>query len=237
MLGALKFIMYAEELPAVNEKRNIDHHLYADDGQLSDHPSITTVPASIHNLEVCVHEVHNWCTSKRFQLNLNKTEVIWFSTDKLRKIKAIDLDLHDKSDIISPISVICDLGVPIDSKLSMKQHVKKTVSISNYQLRRLKQVRRILSPDIAARLVSAYIVSRLDYCNSVLAGMPHNTIAPLQRVQNAAARLISSLGPHDHIMSTLRDLHRQPVKYRVQYKLCLSDDAHGAHRTQPVVHL
>ena len=55
----LKFITYTEDLPAVIKKCNIDHHLYADDGQLSDHPSIATVPASIHNMEVCVHEVHN----------------------------------------------------------------------------------------------------------------------------------------------------------------------------------
>ena len=103
----------------------------------------------------------------------------------------------------------------------MKQYVNKTVSICYYQLRRLKQVRQILGPDIAARLVSAYIVSRLDYCNSLLAGLPQNTIAPLQRVQNAAARLISSLGSRDHITSTLRDLHWLPVKYRVQYKMCL----------------
>ena len=45
VLGALKFITYTKDLPAVIEKRNIDHHLYANDGQLSDHASIATVPA------------------------------------------------------------------------------------------------------------------------------------------------------------------------------------------------
>ena len=199
MLGALKFITYTEDTPADIEKHNIDHHLYADDGQLSDHPSIATVPASIRNLEVCVHKVHKWCASKRLQQNPNKTEVIWFGTaDKLRKIKALDLDLNVESDIISPVSVVPDLGVLkllIDSELSMKQHVHKIVSICYYQLRRLKQVRHILGPDIAARLVSAYIASRLDYCNSVLAGLPQNIIAPLQRVQNAADRVISSQEP------------------------------------------
>ena len=60
VLGALKFITYTEDFPTVIEKRNIDHHLYADNGQLSDHPSIATVLASIYNLEVCVYEVHNW---------------------------------------------------------------------------------------------------------------------------------------------------------------------------------
>ena len=222
VLGALKFITHTEDVPVVIEKRNIAHHLYADNGQLSDHPSIATVPASINNLEICVHEVHNRCTSKCLQLNPNKAEVIWFGTaDRLRKSKTIDLDLHVKSDSISPVSVVRDLRVLINSELAMKQHVNKTVSICYYQIRRLNQVRRILGPDIAARLVSAYIISILDYCNFVLAGLTQKTIAPLQRVQNAAARLISSLGPRDHITSTLRDLHWPQVKYRVQYQLCL----------------
>ena len=90
---------------------------------------------------------------KRLQLDLNKIEVIWFGTaDKLTKIKALlDLDLHVESDNIS-VSVGRDLGVLIDSELSMKHHVKKTVSICYYQLRRLKQVQRILGPDIATFL-------------------------------------------------------------------------------------
>ena len=149
----------------------------------------------------------------------NKTEVIWFGTaNRLRKIKALDLVLHVESDLISPVSVVRDLGATTNSELSMEQHINKTISICYYQLRRLKQVRRILGSDIAAHLVSAYIVSRLDYSNSVLDGLPQMTIAPLQRVQNAVARLISSLGPLNHITSMLCDLHWLPVKYRVQYK-------------------
>ena len=111
---------FTEDLPAVVEKRNIDHHLYADDGQLSDHPSIATEPASIHNMEVCVYEVHNWCASKRLLLKPNKAEVIWFGTaDKRRKITALDLDLQVESDIISPVSVVRNLGGLIDSELLM----------------------------------------------------------------------------------------------------------------------
>ena len=191
--------------------------------------SIATVPALIHNL-ACVHEMHNLCASKRLQLNPNKTEVMWFGiADRLRKIKVLDLDLHVHSDIISLVSVIRDLGVIIDSELSMKKHVNKTVSICYYQLRRLKQVWRILGPDIVARLISAYIVSRLDYCNYVLAGPPQNTIAPLQQVQNAVARLIGSLGPRDYNTSMLCDLHWLPVKYRCVWwcTLCTSDTVYA----------
>jgi len=65
------------------------------------------------------------------------------------------------------------------------------------------------------------VLSRLDYCNAILAGLPKSTIAPLQRTQNAAARLVSRLGPRDHVRNALRSLHWLPVQERITYKLCL----------------
>jgi len=72
-----------------------------------------------------------------------------------------------------------------------------------------------------ALLVAAFVTSCLDYCNGVLAGLPKSAIAPIQRVQNVAARLVLSLRPFDHITPALRQLHWLPVGYRVQYKLSI----------------
>jgi len=129
--------------------------------------------------------------------------------------------LHVGSDDIEPAECVRDLGVLLDNELSMKRHIGKVASVCFYQLRRLRQVRRILGADVVARLVSAFVLTRLDYCNSVLANLPDSTIAPLQRVQNAAARLVKGLGPRDHITSALRELHWLPVRHRITYKLCI----------------
>ena len=83
-----------------------------------------------------------------------------------------------------------DLGVQLDDELSMVQHVSSVTRTCFYHIRRLRQIRRYVGEDAAVQLVLAIITSRLDYCNSVLAGLPATMTAPLQRVQNAAARLV-----------------------------------------------
>jgi len=70
-------------------------------------------------------------------------------------------------------------------------------------------------------LVAAAILGRLDYCNSVLAGLPWSTVDPLQRVQNAAARLVLGLSPRDYISPAFVELHWLPIHYRIQFKLAL----------------
>jgi hypothetical protein len=67
----------------------------------------------------------------------------------------------------------------------------------------------------------ALVFSRLDYCNAVLAGLPAATLAPLQPVLHAAARLVNCLRPCDHVTSTLKELHWLPIAQRIDYKLCL----------------
>ena len=70
------------------------------------------------------------------------------------------------------------------------------------------------------RLLCALVLSRLDYCNVVLAGLPASTLAPLQRVLRVAARVVLDLKPRVHISSALRELHRLPIGERVVNKLC-----------------
>ena len=68
-------------------------------------------------------------------------------------------------------------------------------------------MRRSLSMDTARTLVHAFISSRLDYCNSLMFGTINLVMRKLQAIQNAATRLITGLGSHEHITAALMDLH------------------------------
>jgi hypothetical protein len=80
---------------------------------------------------------------------------------------------------------------------------------------------RSVGEEVTERLVTALVLIRLDYCNAALAGLPESTIRPLQRVQNAATRLVSNTKSSDHITPILQRLHCLPVNQRILYKLCL----------------
>jgi len=74
--------------------------------------------------------------------------------------------------------------------------------------------------EIAILPILLIYTTRLDYCNSLLAGLPQCMPALLQCTQNAAARLVFKLGARDHITASLIQLHWLPVHWHIQFKLC-----------------
>lgn len=222
VLGPLEFISYTEDVADVFRRNLVRHHLFADDKQLYRSGKISDIGRIRLHLSQCILDVRDWCSSRRLQLNPHKTELVWFgSRSNLRKLASTDLSLTVGDDVIKPVTVVRDLGVLVDAELTMKHHISRVVSSCFFQLRRLRQIRRSVGEEVTKRLVTALILSRLDYCNAVLAGLPQSTLQPLQRVQNAAARLVSDTKPRDHISPVLAQLHWLPVNQRITYKLCL----------------
>lgn len=221
VLGPLEFIAYTEDITDVLTRHETRSHFYADDTQLYTSCRPDNIDTVRMRLSSCVADVAVWCASRRLQLNANKTEVIWFgSRANLAKLNVLDCSVLVDSEPIKPSTVVRDLGVDLDAELNMKKHVAKVAAACFYHLRRLRQIRRRVGTEVTTQLVRAFVTSRLDYCNSVLAGLPRATLEPLQRVQNAAARLILDLNLWDHVTPGLHQLHWLPVRFRIQYKLC-----------------
>ena len=87
--------------------------------------------------------------------------------------------------------------------------------------------------NIAQRLASAFIMSRVDYCNAVLADLPASTLAPLQWVLIAASCFVAGATLYTHVSGIMKSLHWLPIAYRIRFKLCVL--MHGVHnRTGPL---
>lgn len=222
VLGPKQFIAYTDEVVDIFKNHAVSHYAYADDSQGFKYSHPSNVTPIVTSLEQTVVDVSTWCSSMRLQLNPHKTELIWFGTPaNLRRLDPLDMQLQLGRVTIQPSDVVRDLGVYFDSNLSMHKHVSLLTRTCFYHLRRLRSIRRQLGRDVTLRLVSAFVLARMDYCNALLAELPATTLAPLQRVQNAAARLVLCLKPWDHITPALIELHWLPVRQRIAYKLCL----------------
>ncbi len=148
------------------------------------------------------------------QLNLAKTELLVVSANpSLHHNFSIQLG----SSTITPSRTARNLGVVIDDQLSFTDHIATTAQSCRFALYNIRKIRPFLSEQAAQLLV----LSRLDYCNALLAGLPACTIKPLQLIQNAAARVVFTEPKKAHVTPLFIRLHWLPIAARIKFKVLL----------------
>jgi len=125
------------------------------------------------------------------------------------------------ADFVVLSTVVRDLEIFIDSDVSMRSHVTQSVLTCSSVLRPLRTIRRSVSRSVIQSLVISPVLSRLDYGNVTLAGIPQHLLRRLQSVMNAAACLVYSSSRCGHITLLLRQLHWLKAKDRIDFKLAV----------------
>jgi len=161
----------------------------------------------------CLNAVGSWMAANRLLLNNDKTETLWCSS--LRRQHQIPTrPVHVGSASVQPVATVRNLGVYLDTDATMRAHVTSTVQACFAILRQINSVRHSLTRPALITLLRALVISKLDYCNSVLAGAPAVLLIRFQSVLNAAARLVFSA-------PLLQELHCLRVPERIQFRLCV----------------
>ena len=221
--GPWAYSRYTQPVANIIQLFNILYHFFADDSKL--YKSFRTTSQRDQTsaktaLEQYIASIAEWMFSNRLKLNMDKTEFITFGTrQQLDKLCFDSITVCNST--IQASSNVRNLGAHLDQELKMKDHVSHVTKSAYFQIRKIRSIKKFLSKDSLKTLVNCFILSRLDYCNSLLYGISDENLDRLQRVQNAAARLIYGLRKHDHITDTLRKLHWLPIRYRINYKIAL----------------
>ena len=180
---------------------------------------LTTQIASI---ESCTQRVHNWLLNNGLHLNPSKSEAIVFYNPRSKPLAALAESIGTVSVAGSPIKLqtsIKNLGVYLDSKMSFDKQVSETCKACYFHIRALCHIHTSLTTEASETIAAAIVGSRLDFCNSLLAGTSVSSLTRLQRVQNTLARVVAQKPWFCHITPVLSDLHWLPVRHRISFKI------------------
>ena len=222
VLGPQLFTVYTSPLGRIIRAHGLEYHLFADDSQLYVFvkPVQANVDGAIGRLEKCCHDISTWLRRNFLKLNDDKTEVLLIgSRQQLSKIALPGVTVGES--LIAPATVVRDLGAVFDTHMTMVPHVNALCQSARYHIRNIGKIRRFLDRDSCEKIVHAFVTSRLDLNNALLAGLPGDTVAKLQKCQNIAARVVTRTRIRDHIKPVLMNLHWLPVEQRIQYKLLI----------------
>ena len=173
-------------------------------------------------MQSCISDVNALTTANMLKLNDNKTELMLVISKRTKHLHSLPTSITIGSAQFPFKKSVKNLGFTLDCHLTMNAHVSNIARTCYIELRRLASIRRFQTSTATATHVSAFVLSRIDNCNSLLFSSTHDVTSHLQRIQNYAARVILRLPKSSSITIHLESLHWLPVKVRSTYKIaCL----------------
>jgi len=122
VLGPLLYILYTVDICHVVERHNLRLHLYADDCQIYTCVAVGDVKSAVQNLAACITNINNWASSSRLHFNPSKTEFMWLGAGHL--LEQVDIgNIPVLSSTVKVVQSARDLGVILDSQLSLSDHI------------------------------------------------------------------------------------------------------------------
>ena len=222
VLGPILFVIYEIPLYHLVSSTNVDMHQFSDDTQyridFQFSPDAVQQREALSSLADCATVTEDWLTQNRVKTNMDKSIFMYVSSARSSsQLESLPLQVGDN--VLAPSLVARNLGVSIDSTLSMIPQVKDVCRKAVFQLRRIGKIRKYLTKAAAKSLVQALVLSNLDYANALLFGLPNELLEHLENIQRSAARLVVGAKKYDRITSHMKALHWLPLRQRIVFKL------------------
>ena len=181
VLGPILFTMYNKPLSAIIDSHSIIHHSFADDLQLQMSAPPDRISELLHSMQSCISVVKAWATVNMLKLNDNKTEQMLVTSKRTKHLHNLPTSITIGNAKIPYKQSVKNMDFTLDCHLTINAHVSNIARTCYFELRHLASIRRCLTNTATATLVSAFALSRIDYCNSLLLGSTHDVTSHLQR--------------------------------------------------------
>ena len=180
-------------------------------------------------MQSCMSDVKAWATANMLKLTDYKTELMLVSSNRTKHLHNLSTLITIENSQVPFRQSVKNLGFTLDCHLVMNVHFTNIARTCYFELRRLASIRRYLTSTATSTLVTDLVLSRIDYCNSLLFGSTHDVTSHLQRIQNYAARVILCHPMSSSTTIHLKSLHWLPVKVRSTYAIaCLCYHCHSS---------
>jgi hypothetical protein len=228
VLGPTLFSDYSCPIASLIKSHGVPVHCYADDTQL--YAAFHLLYENLSNIEqriiACLNDIKNWMAFNKLKLNQDKTEILIVQTkNNFSSWTVPSITLSEEGETLNTSPVVKSLGVLFDEFLTFEDHVDAVVKSCNIHLRNLRVIGSKLNYELKRQLVHCLVFSKLDYCNSLLYGLPDYIIKKLQKVQNSCVRFLfghKTLKKWDSVTPYLKQAHFLPIKQRIKYKIALT---------------
>ena len=144
-------------------------------------------------------------SADHLKLKPDKIELLWTRTRHSLRLTDSGPRLVLGTEVIDGSSSVCHLRVIFTPDLFLEKHITIVSGRCFSQLRQSRRVRRSLDSEAASTLIHSFVSTRVDYCNCLMAGATSKGTEKLQRVMNAAARILTQTKKYDK--GLIRILH------------------------------
>ena len=175
----------------------------------------------MEELPACFSEIELWMAFHYLLINAGKTEIIIFAKPSVLSKLKIHGTFITESVCIRFVSTAKNLGIYLDSQLTMTPHIMQLKKVCFNTMRKVAKMKSFLTSDQCELLIHALVFSCLDYCNCLYMGINSFNMQQLQAIQNRACRIIFGLKRHTSIDDFLKKLHWLKVRERIEFKVIL----------------
>ena len=184
--GPIPLTMYIYPLSVITDSHSIIHNSFAADLQLHMSAPLDDISELLHSIQTCIGDVKAWTTTNMLKHNDNKTELMLVTSKRIKHIHSLPTSITIGNEQIPFKQSVKNLGFTLDCHLAMNAHVSNIARTYYFELRRLAFIRRFMTSTATATLVSAFDLSRIVNCNSLLFDFTHDVTSHLRRIQNVA---------------------------------------------------